>query len=434
MEIWYYFIEIFYFVKGGIFVKNVLYSIVPEQTIKSMADTFYACIHLPIQLINEQGEILISIGETPAFCRSFQKHLPASETCEKLHISASKKAITLGEPYIFACHADLNHIVFPLISKQTFLGSILVGPFLMDEPDSILISDVSRRYCIPMDDALDLYDDTRELPVIEPSRVNHISHLLFYLFSNLITESKAELQQNNRKLLQQSRISESIQRYKNGSIQAESYPYEKEKELLAKVKLGDVREANAVLNDLLGYVLFSEGNSLEVVNTRAIELCALLSRTAIEGGAPTDTILKLNNHFLQNLQQIDTIDTLCQKLQEIVESFSESMFNYIPSKNSEIIKKAMLYMSEHFSSPITLEEVAAHVHLHPSYFSTLFKSSTGSSFKEYLNMVRIEESKRLLANTDYSIIDIAVATGFEDQSYFSKVFKKYTGLTPKQYR
>ena len=399
-----------------------------------MAETFYACIHLPIQIINEEGKILVSIGDTPSFCRLFQRHLPATETCEKLHASASRKAVSLGEPYIFACHADLNHIVFPLISKQTFLGSILVGPFLMDEPDSILISDVAKRYRIPMDDALDLYDETRELPVIEPGHVNHISHLLFYLFSSLIAESREELRQNNQKLLQQSQISESIQRYKGGSIWTDSYPYEKEKALIAQVKRGDVREANAVLNDLLGYVLFSQGNSLDVVKSRAIELCSLLSRTAIEGGAPTDSILKLNNHFLQNLQQINTLDTLCYKLQEIVETFSESMFNYIPSRNSELIKKAMLYISEHFSNPLTLEEVAAYVHLHPSYFSTLFKSSTGSSFKEYLNMVRIEESKRLLSNTDYSIIDIAVAVGFEDQSYFSKVFKKYTGLTPKQFR
>ena len=97
--------------------------------------------------------------------------------------------------------------------------------------------------------------------------------------------------------------------------------------MIAQVKRGDVREANAVLNDLLGYVLFSQGNSLDVVKSRAIELCSLLSRTAIEGGAPTDSILKLNNHFLQNLQQINTLDTLCYKLQEIVETFSESMFN-----------------------------------------------------------------------------------------------------------
>lgn len=74
------------------------------------------------------------------------------------------------------------------------------------------------------------------------------------------------------------------------------------------------------------------------------------------------------------------------------------------------------------------------MHLHPSYFSTVFKNATGLSFKEYLNKVRIEESKILLQNTDFSIIDIAVAVGFEDQSYFSKVFKKYTGTTPKQFR
>ena len=98
------------------------------------------------------------------------------------------------------------------------------------------------------------------------------------------------------------------------------------------------------------------------------------------------------------------------------------------------MKKAIAYISKNYSKNLTLEEVANDVHLNPAYFSTVFKQSCGSSFKEYLNMVRIEESKRLLANTDYSVIDIAIAVGFEDQSYFSKVFKKYTGLTPKQYR
>ena len=129
-----------------------------------------------------------------------------------------------------------------------------------------------------------------------------------------------------------------------------------------------------------------------------------------------------------------SIEDLCFKLQESVETFTDSIFNYIPSKNGELIKKAIQFISHNFSSPLSLDAVARHVHLNPAYFSSLFKQSTGSSFKEYLNMVRVEESKRLLTNTNYSVIDIAIATGFEDQSYFSKVFKKYTGLTPKQYR
>lgn len=415
-------------------MKPLLYTIVSEKTLRSMLVTFNNCIGLSIQIINEHGQVLISEGASTRFCARLKKHLPLYDSCKKLHISASKRAVSFGDPYIFACHAELNHIVYPLINKQSFLGSILVGPFLMDAPDSILISDITKKYHIPTEDALELYDETSSIPVVPPARVNHISQLLFYLFSNLITDGKQELLANSQKLLQQSRINESIQRYKEENVRTDSYPYEKEKELLAKVKLGDVREANAILNDVLGYVLFSQGSSLDVVKTRALELCSLLSRTAIEGGAPTDNILKLNNHFLKNLQQITSMDTLCHKLQEIVETFSESMFNYIPSKNNDLIRKAMLYISEHFNTPLTLEETAAYVHLHPSYFSTLFKQLTGSSFKEYLNMVRIEESKRLLSNTEYSIINIAIAVGFEDQSYFSKVFKKYTGLTPKQFR
>lgn len=415
-------------------MDSVLYTIFPEKTLRSMLLTFYHCIDLPIQIIDEHGQILLSEGTTTRFCTRFKKHLPSYESCEKLHISASKKAITFGGTYIFSCHAQLNHIVYPLINKQAFLGSILVGPFLMDTPDSILISDITKRYHLSTVDALELYEEADSLPVIPPARVNHISMLLFYMFSNLITDSRRELMENNQKLLQQSRINESIQRYKEEDTASSSYPYEKEKELLTRVKLGELGKANAILNDLLGYVLFSQGTSLDVVKTRALELCSLLSRTAIEGGASTDSILKLNNHFLKNLQQITSMDTLCHKLQEIVETFTESMFHYTPSKNQDIIKKAILYISEHFNTPLTLEDVASYVHLHPSYFSTLFKQVTGSSYKEYLNMVRVEESKRLLSATDFSILNIAIAVGFEDQSYFSKVFKKYTGQTPKQFR
>lgn len=195
-----------------------------------------------------------------------------------------------------------------------------------------------------------------------------------------------------------------------------------------------MENSKALLNDLLGYVFFAEGSNLDIVKSRALELSSLLSRAAIEGGATSDSILRINNQFLMEIQNIKTLEDLCYKLQETVEVFTECMFNYIPTKNNEITKKAIQYISRNFSHHPTLEETANHVHLNPAYFSTLFRQSTGSTFKEYLNMVRIEESKRLLANTDYSIIDIALATGFEDQSYFSKVFKKYTGLTPKQYR
>lgn len=415
-------------------MRPLLYSIVPENTLESMLNTFYMCMQIPVQVIDEQGNFIAYSGDTPKFCKRFQKYLTENDTCEIMHVSASKKAITLGESYIFECHANLNHIVFPLINNKTFLGSILVGPFMMDEPDSTLISDITKRYHIPAEDALELYDEINGVVITEPSRVNHISQLVYYLFSTLITDSKQELKNNNQKSMQQSLINESIQRYKAEAIKTFVYPYDKEKELLSKVKLGDIPSANATLNDLLGYVFFAHGSSLDIVKSRSIELCSLLSRVAIEGGASSDIILKLNNQFIKNLQRILTLEDLCFNLQEIVEAFSHSVLNNISSNNSMTIKKAIVYIANHFNDTISLEDVASVVNMHPSYFSSKFKQGTGSSFKEYLNMVRIEESKRLLTNTNFSIIDIALSTGFEDQSYFTKVFKKYTGITPKQFR
>ena len=416
-------------------MQPILYSIIEKRKLRELLETFYQCINLPIQVLDETGEVLDSFGDCHNYCKIFKHFLPKGESCTKLHSNASKLAMSLGETYIFSCHSNLNHIVFPLTNNNVLLGSILAGPFLMDEPDSLLLSDIGEKYSIPTAPLLEMYEEAGSLPVFEPAKVTYISRLLYYMCSGLVTDSRAQFNLNHNKLYQQSKINESIQMYKaSPQVNSRVYPYEKEKALITKLKTGDTEQAKALLNDLLGYVFFAEGNNFEVVKSRALELSSLLSRAAIEGGATSDSVLKVNNQFLMSLQNITDLDDLCYKLQETIDVFTDCMFNYIPSKGNEIIKKAIRYISQNFSRNLTLDEVADHVHLNSAYFSTLFKQSTGSSFKEYLNMVRIEESKRLLSNTDYSIIDISLATGFEDQSYFSKVFKKYTGLTPKQYR
>ena len=416
-------------------MQPILYSIIKKRKLRELLETFYQCINLPIQVLDETGEVLDAFGDCHNYCKIFKHFLPKGESCTKLHSNASKLAMSLGETYSFSCHSNLNHIVFPLTNNNVLLGSILAGPFLMDEPDSLLLSDIGEKYSIPTAPLLEMYEEAGSLPVFEPAKVTYISRLLYYMCSGLVTDSRAQFNLNHNKLYQQSKINESIQMYKaSPQVNSRVYPYEKEKALITKLKTGDTEQAKALLNDLLGYVFFAEGNNFEVVKSRALELSSLLSRAAIEGGATSDSVLKVNNQFLMSLQNITDLDDLCYKLQETIDVFTDCMFNYIPSKGNEIIKKAIRYISQNFSRNLTLDEVADHVHLNPAYFSTLFKQSIGSSFKEYLNMVRIEESKRLLSNTDYSIIDISLATGFEDQSYFSKVFKKYTGLTPKQYR
>lgn len=98
------------------------------------------------------------------------------------------------------------------------------------------------------------------------------------------------------------------------------------------------------------------------------------------------------------------------------------------------IRLAKNYMKEHYMDPVTLEDVSALAGFSPTYFSALFKKETGSAFLEYLQSVRMDEAKRLLKETNLSIVLVCEKVGYSDVKYFTKSFIKHTGLKPGEYR
>ncbi|MBE6793256.1 MAG: helix-turn-helix transcriptional regulator [Ruminococcaceae bacterium] len=98
------------------------------------------------------------------------------------------------------------------------------------------------------------------------------------------------------------------------------------------------------------------------------------------------------------------------------------------------MRRALSFIGERYNEPLTLSDVAEYLGISPNYLSTLFHQTTGVSFRDHLCQVRVEAGKRLLLSTDLSLVEIAVAVGFPDQSYFCKVFKKHVGLTPGKFR
>lgn len=411
-----------------------IFTLIPEEKLEDILSTLHALLKLPIHLIDADGSDLLCLGTPTEYCKKLQQQAGGASVCQKVCIDAGKRAQVLGEAYVFSCHADLNLIAFPLLCRERLLGTIIIGPFLMDAPDSTLISGLADRYALSTRCVLDLYDELSGLPVLPPANVNHLRKLTEYLLAPLLPAERALLLKSQEKLYQQSKINETIQLYK-GESRAESQPffYEKESELLVKVRTGDVQAAKAVLNELLGHVLFSEGGKLEAVRVRAVELTTLLSRVAVEGGADAERISALGDRFVSAMTREQSLDELCYLLQDMVESFMDAMFN-AKDKGNAYVRKALQYIAANYGSPLTLPEVAAQLGVSPNYFSTLFHKTVGVSFREHLCRVRVEQSKRLLLSTQYPLNDIAVAVGFSDQSYYCKVFKRITGLSPGQYR
>lgn len=103
-------------------------------------------------------------------------------------------------------------------------------------------------------------------------------------------------------------------------------------------------------------------------------------------------------------------------------------------ENKQKIRQAVQYIQENFRSPLNMAVVSNHVSMNYSLFSLLFKQYTGTNFVNYLQSLRVEETKRLLATTDWRVGEIGRRAGFTDEKHFLKVFKNATGLSPSEYR
>lgn len=299
-------------------MEPILYTKINRQQLERLLECLFHCLELPVRALDEEGNVLYGLGTSTSFCSCFKKLLPrhstsSKDSCREIHADAGKRAMKAGGAYVFSCHANMNHLIFPLNVGKQQLGSILIGPFLTQAPDLELILDIAVRYSLNAREVLELSKTAESIQQITPEKAEQTNWLMAYLFSPLLSPEA-------------------------GAERPAASPEASAKSALSAVK------------------------------------------------------------------------------------------------GTDAIKNAVQYMTENYNHPLTLKETACYADLNPSYFSTLFKQTCGSTFKEYLNLIRIEESKKLLKNTSFPVIDIAIAVGFEDQSYFTKVFKKFTNMTPKQYR
>ena len=98
------------------------------------------------------------------------------------------------------------------------------------------------------------------------------------------------------------------------------------------------------------------------------------------------------------------------------------------------VRLACEYIEKNYRENINLNKISNYVSLSKNYFCNIFKKEVGITIWDYLIRIRMEEARRMLLETDLKTYDISEKTGYDDPSYFGRLFKKYTGFTPTEYR
>lgn len=134
-------------------------------------------------------------------------------------------------------------------------------------------------------------------------------------------------------------------------------------------------------------------------------------------------------HFLDEAQ---TIYEMQEYVDEHLQWFGH---DHEEVNTNSLIKKVMDYMNSHLSDKnMSIKLLADEVYLTPTYLSSLFKKTTGSTIGQYLTEIRMNKAQELLMDTGLKLYQIAEMVGFEDANYFAKTFKKKTGMLPSEYR
>jgi YesN/AraC family two-component response regulator len=176
-------------------------------------------------------------------------------------------------------------------------------------------------------------------------------------------------------------------------------------------------------------------DSLRNIQYLFICFTTLATRFVIEGGLELETAYNISDLYIQKVDKCHSVEEVYKLHADLVHQYLDLMAS-VKSKSaiSKSVVECIDYIFYHLHETIRLNDLAKEVELNPSYLSKLFKTEIGISISDFIQNKKIEAARNMLQYSDYSYIEIANYLAFNSQSYFITVFKKSTGMTPKEYR
>ena len=425
--------------------RTELLQLVDKDILKNILDAFTKATGLTANIVDTQGRSIFSKKDAQKNCRFClliwqMQRKKGIQRCRGAYARAGKQAAIFGEPYIFRCPSGLIEWAAPIIIDNKHLGSIICGQVLMWEPEEFFWIELKDMNKVLTDDFRLLFNAAKELKVISGEKVQGAADLLHVTANYIMKAGWENLRHQKEIATQQSLLNEEIQNRKSleKKLSTQSlnlhYSLEKERELISKIKLGDLDNAKKVFRVLLADIFIIGAAKLPIIKARVLELGVILSRASVDAGADLNQALAINTEFLQDVSRFNSIEEIDLAAVKALEHYFKAVQKNDMIKNRLVIQEIKKFIRDNHDQSLTLDEISASVYLSPHYASRIFKENQNITIMDYVMKVKLEKAKKLLRNPRYQIDEIAEKLGYNDASYFSKVFRRKEGMSPTQFR
>lgn len=213
----------------------------------------------------------------------------------------------------------------------------------------------------------------------------------------------------------------------------EGYPQETEYEIYQEAEQGRAQSCCEKARTFFDWMVARHGEEPMDIRLKALELVMRVEYIAFHTGGRTYHFMERHG-YLETILALNQYDELKQWYLDKIHHAVSSVVALKDEKNLSTVEQAVQYIDQNYQQDLSLNGISKEVHLSPYYFSKVFKEETGQNFIEYLTQTRMEHAKKLLSATGQSVKEVCSSVGYSDPNYFSRSFKKYTGMTPREYR
>jgi AraC-like DNA-binding protein len=214
--------------------------------------------------------------------------------------------------------------------------------------------------------------------------------------------------------------------------------YDREEDYLAAIRTGDTKKAMVVFqafeassNKTLSPRL---SNPLRDRKDLLITLNTITRKAAQQCGVHPFYIDRLSNRIVADIERTDSPARTQRMSREIVSRYCSLIREYSLLSYSPVVRKAVDYVNQNLKAELSLRVLADYCHVNESYLSARFRKETGFTPTQYISRQRVRLAGYLLVTTPLSVRVVAREAGFSDYNYFSRIFRKMTGIAPSGYR
>ncbi len=353
-------------------------------------------------------------------------------------VNLPKDPICLYLDRIFEINENVGYFVTPVFNYYGVVNSnentVVIGPTRQLAATDQQLRELAFRADVP---SLDVDDFVIAMKNIVPMPLDSVIQILFTL-NHVLNGETLNLQDikifDNEVPLLKSSEENTENADSFGDTSNNSFALEQT--LMNIVRHGDtatlrewMKKAPAVKSGIIAHDQLRQLKNTFIVST------TLVCRNAIRGGMDVHDSLSLSDAYIQKCEFLSDMESVVNLQYQMVLDYTERVEKIRRGKNpSKLVVDVTNYVLHHLSEPIKTTDIAKALYFSRSRLSTRFKEETGVTLTDYILKEKAIEARRLLRYSGKSIANISDYLGFSSQSHFNRVFKKYIGISPSEYR